>query len=80
MSKVKIIHTLIELMTVAELAFGKKTGEQKKQYVLLKIKTHFDPSDELLELYSEIIDVLISMDRNEIIIHKVFKKSFLKFC
>lgn len=71
-----MIKILLELMQQAG-QINDMTGQQKKLYVMLKLKDGLDIDPILEDFIFDIIDLIINVDKNEIIINPKIKKLFI---
>lgn len=73
-----LIYELINLMKLAETIKGQKTGKEKKDFVLEQINKKLDKlkvSEDVKDIIPFIIDYIILIDKHEIKINPIVKKS-----
>lgn len=77
-----IMNELINLMQLSETLKGHKSGQEKKDFVLKEIQKKLSKlkvSEDVKDLIPAIIDIIIQVDKHNIKINPVIKKS-LFFC
>ena len=74
-----LVSLIIDKMQTAG-KFANLTGSQKKLFVIGRILDEIELSPEIEGFISELIDMIIKVDKNQLVINPIVTKSFGRCC